>query len=88
MASSFINTIIFILFLPELFFTLPKNGNRKSIAAVHGILYSLVYMLLTISADSKNMKKCVESLAGSKGDQEGGEGGEGGEEGGEGGGDE
>jgi hypothetical protein len=79
MILSVINTIIFILFIPELFFTLPKNGNRKSIAAVHGILYSLVYMLITIFADYKNIKKCAESLAGSKGDQKGGDGGEGGE---------
>ena len=65
MISSLINIIVFIIFIPELLFTLPKNGNRKTIAAVHGILYSLCYMLLTIVSDTANIKKCIKSLASS-----------------------
>jgi hypothetical protein len=83
MVSKFINTIAFILFIPGLFFTLPKSGNRKAVAAVHGILYSLVYMILTISGDSKAVKKCIESLSESKSNAEEGEEGGGDDGGGE-----
>ena len=79
MVSKLINTIAFIIFIPDLLFTLPKSGSRKVVAAVHGILYSLLYMLLTIASDKQNIKKCIESLAGAKGDgEEGGEASEGG----------
>jgi hypothetical protein len=61
-----INIIVFILFIPELFFTLPKDGNRKSIAAVHGILYSLCYIFLNIIFDWRNIKDCIMSLFGKK----------------------
>ena len=70
MVSKIVNTIAFIIFIPGLLFTLPKSGNRKAVAAVHGILYSLVYMILTISSDAKSMKKCIESLSESKSNAE------------------
>lgn len=62
--KTILNITIFILFIPELFFTLPKDGNRKSIAAVHGILYSLCYIFLNIIFDWKNIKGCIMSLFG------------------------
>ena len=62
MVSKLINTLAFIIFIPDLLFTLPKNGSRKVVAAVHGILYSLIYMLLTMASDSKGREKCAESL--------------------------
>ena len=58
-----VNIIVFIVFIPELFFTLPnKNGSRAAIAAVHGILYSLFYIFLNIMFDWKNVKNCIVSL--------------------------
>jgi hypothetical protein len=60
--KQFINIAVFIVFIPELFFTLPKNGSRAAVAAVHGILYSLCYIFLTIIFDWKNIKACIASL--------------------------
>lgn len=57
-----LNIAVFIVFIPELFFTLPKNGSRAAVAAVHGILYSLCYIFLTIIFDWKNIKACITSL--------------------------
>jgi hypothetical protein len=57
-----LNIAVFIVFIPELFFTLPKNGSRAAVAAVHGILYSLCYIFLTIIFDWKNIKACIMSL--------------------------
>jgi O-antigen/teichoic acid export membrane protein len=59
--KQFINIAVFIVFIPELFFTLPKNGSRAAVAAVHGILYSLCYIFLTIIFDWKNIKNCIMS---------------------------
>lgn len=60
--KKFINIAVFIVFIPELFFTLPKNGKRGAVAAVHGILYSLCYIFLNIIFDWKNIKECIVSL--------------------------
>lgn len=57
-----VNIVVFIVFIPELFFTLPKNGSRAEIAAVHGVLYSLCYIFLNIIFDWKNIKNCIISL--------------------------
>jgi hypothetical protein len=57
-----INIVIFIIFIPELIFKLPKSGNRAAVAAVHGILYSLCYIFLHIIFDWKNIKDCIMSL--------------------------
>ena len=66
--KQFINIAVFIIFIPELFFTLPKNGSRAAVAAVHGILYSLCYIFLNIIFDWKNIKACIVSMT--KGDKE------------------
>ena len=58
----FLNIVVFIVFIPELIFTLPKNGSRAAIAAVHGVLYSLCYIFLTIIFDWKNIKGCIITL--------------------------
>jgi hypothetical protein len=58
-----VNIIVFIIFIPELIFTLPnKNGSRAAIAAVHGVLYSSFYIFLTIIFDWRNIKTCIMSL--------------------------
>jgi hypothetical protein len=43
-------------------FTLPKNGSRAEVAAVHGVLYSLCYIFLNIIFDWRNIKNCIISL--------------------------
>ena len=68
--KQFINIAVFIVFIPELFFTLPKNGSRGAIAAVHGILYSLCYIFLNIIFDWKNIKACIVSMTKGKGGKE------------------
>jgi hypothetical protein len=60
--KQFLNIGVFIVFIPELLFTLPKNGSRAAVAAVHGILYSLCYIFLNIIFDWKNIKACIMSL--------------------------
>lgn len=57
-----VNIVIFILFIPELFFKLPKSGSRAAIAAVHGILYSLCYIFIYIIFDWKSIKNCITGL--------------------------
>jgi len=57
-----VNIIVFIIFIPELLFTLPNNGSRAEVAAVHGVLYSLCYIFLNIIFDWKNIKDCIISL--------------------------
>ena len=57
-----VNIVVFIVFIPELFFTLPNNGSRAEIAAVHGVLYSLCYIFLNIIFDWKNIKNYIISL--------------------------
>jgi hypothetical protein len=66
--KQFINIAVFIIFIPELFFKLPKNGSRAAVAAVHGILYSLCYIFLNIIFDWKNIKACIVSMTKGKGD--------------------
>ena len=60
--KQFINIAVFIIFIPELMFKLPGGGSRAAVAAVHGILYSLCYIFLTIIFDWKNIKTCIMSL--------------------------
>lgn len=57
-----VNIVVFIVFIPELFFTLPNDGSRAEVAAVHGVLYSLCYIFLNIIFDWKNIKDCIISL--------------------------
>ena len=60
--KKFINIAVFIVFIPELFFKLPKSGSRAAIAAVHGILYSLCYIFIYIIFDWKSIKNCITGL--------------------------
>jgi hypothetical protein len=52
---------LFILFIPDFFFKLPKNGNKMSVAAVHGLLYSLSFVILYAIFNSKRIFLCSAS---------------------------
>lgn len=53
--------ILFILFIPDFFFKLPNNGSKLSVAAVHGLLYSLAFVILHIIFNSKRIFLCAAS---------------------------
>jgi len=53
--------IIFILFIPGFFFQLPKNGSKLAVAAVHGLLYALVYTVLEVVFNIKRIAICIKS---------------------------
>ena len=53
--------IVFILFIPGFFFTLPKNGTQLAVSAVHGLLYALVYTILEVIFNIRRIIKCIKS---------------------------
>ena len=53
--------LLFILFIPGFFFEIPKNGSQISVAAVHGLLYSLVFVLLEVAFNIVRIIRCVKS---------------------------
>jgi hypothetical protein len=54
-------TLIFILFIPGFFFQLPKNGSKRAVAAVHGLLYALVYTLLEVVFNIRRITMCMKT---------------------------
>jgi hypothetical protein len=46
--ESLIYIVLFIVFIPNFFFTLPSDGKKMTVAAVHGILYSLAFAHLCL----------------------------------------
>lgn len=53
--------VVFILFIPGFFFTLPKNGKKLAVSAVHGLLYALVYTILEVIFNIRRIIKCIKS---------------------------
>jgi hypothetical protein len=53
--------VVFILFIPGFFFQLPKNGSKLAVAAVHGLLYALVYTVLEVVFNIKRIAICIKS---------------------------
>ena len=53
---------LFILFIPDFFFTLPKNGRRVMVSLVHGLLYAAAFTLLSIMFSMKRIYLCAKSL--------------------------
>lgn len=51
--------VVFIIFIPGFFFTIPKNGNKIAVAAVHGLLYALVYTILEVIFSMKRIVMCA-----------------------------
>jgi hypothetical protein len=54
--------VLFILFIPDFFFTLPENGSRVMVSLVHGLLYAAAFTLLSIMFNMKRIYLCVKSL--------------------------
>lgn len=59
---NFLFVTLFIVFIPGFFFQLPKDGSKITVAAVHGILYSLAFVILEIIFNLKRIFMCVKSL--------------------------
>jgi hypothetical protein len=57
--ESLIYITLFIVFIPSFFFTLPSGGKKMTVAAVHGILYSLAFMIIKIIFNSKRIAICA-----------------------------
>ena len=53
---------LFILFIPDFFFTLPENGSRVMVSLVHGLLYAAAFTLLSIIFNMKRIYLCAKSL--------------------------
>ena len=54
--------VLFILFIPDFFFTLPENGSRVMVSLVHGLLYAAAFTLLSIMFNMKHIYLCAKSL--------------------------
>ncbi len=50
---------VFISFIPRFFFQLPKDGSKLAVAAVHGLLYALAYVLIEMLFNLKRIGKCL-----------------------------
>lgn len=59
---NFLFIALFIVFIPGFFFQLPANGSKIVVAAVHGVLYSLAFMILEINFNLKRIYLCIKSL--------------------------
>jgi hypothetical protein len=59
--ETLIYVVLFIVFIPNFFFTLPSDGEKMTVAAVHGILYSLAFMIIKIIFNSKRIALCAAS---------------------------
>jgi hypothetical protein len=54
--------VLFIVFIPDFFFQLPADGSKMTVAAVHGILYALAFVILEIFFNLKRIYACAKSL--------------------------
>lgn len=54
--------VLFILFIPDFFFTLPENGSRITVSLVHGLLYAAAFTLLSVMFNMKRIYLCATSL--------------------------
>jgi hypothetical protein len=59
---NFLFIALFIVFIPGFFFKLPSSGNKLTVAAVHGVLYSLAFVILEIIFNLKRIYLCIKSL--------------------------
>ena len=57
----FLFVALFIVFIPGFFFQLPKSGKKIVVAAVHGVLYSLAFVVLEILFNLKRIFLCIKS---------------------------
>lgn len=54
--------ILFIILIPDFFFKIPSNGSRIIVALVHGLIYSVAFILLDIMFNMKRIYLCIKSL--------------------------
>jgi len=48
--------------IPDFFFKIPNNGSRIIVALVHGLIYSVAFVILDIIFNSKRIYLCAKSL--------------------------
>ena len=53
---------LFIVIIPDFFFTIPPSGSKVLIVAVHGLIYAGAFVLLDIIFNSKRIFLCIKSL--------------------------
>jgi hypothetical protein len=48
--------------IPDFFFTLPPGGSRIMVALVHGLIYSIAFVILDVLFNSKRIFLCAKSF--------------------------
>ena len=56
-------TVLFIVFIPGFFFQIPSGGSKMTVAAVHGLIYALVYTILEVIFSMKRIAMCASTGA-------------------------
>ena len=59
---NFLFIFLFILFIPDFFFQIPKNGSRVMVSLVHGLIYASAFVILDILFNMKRIYLCAKSL--------------------------
>ena len=59
---NFLYITLFILLIPDFFFTLPPNGSKIMVSLVHGLIYSAAFVLLDVMFSMKRIYLCAKSL--------------------------
>ena len=59
---NFFYIALFIVLIPDFFFTLPPNGSKIMVSLVHGLIYAAAFVLLDILFSMKRIYLCVKSF--------------------------
>lgn len=59
---NFFYIALFIVLIPDFFFTLPPNGSKIMVSLVHGLIYAAAFVLLDILFSMKRIYLCIKSL--------------------------
>jgi hypothetical protein len=60
--KNFLYIVLFILLIPDFFFTIPPNGSRIMVSLVHGAIYAAAFVLLDVFFSMKRIYLCAKSL--------------------------
>ena len=60
--KNFLFIFLFIIMIPDFFFKIPSNGSRIIVALVHGLIYSIAFVILDIIFNMKRIFLCAKSL--------------------------
>lgn len=60
--KNFLFIFLFIIMIPDFFFKIPNNGSRVIVALVHGLIYSIAFVILDIIFSMKRIYLCAKSL--------------------------